>query len=142
MKPFAPSATVGIVGCILIVGCVQTPQASTPNPPAGTCQIGSFELQDSGSFQKLRGASVTEMFFQFARVVPLLGRGFLPEEYSSSRRQVVLVSQRFWQQRFGGNPRIIGTTIHLNGQSLTVIGVMPTMFDVPLGVDIWLPKAG
>ena len=142
MKPFAPSATVGIVGCILIVGCIQTPQASGPNPPASSYQVGSFELQDSGSFQKLRGASVTEMFFQFARVVPLLGRGFLPEEYSSSRRQVVLVSQRFWQRQFGRDPQIIGMTIQLNGQTFTVIGVMPTVFDVPSGVDIWVPKAG
>jgi len=142
MKSSAPLAVAGIVSCILMVGCVLTPQASDPNPPAGSYQIGLFELQDSGSLQKLRGASVTETFFQFARVVPLLGRGFLPEEYSSSRRQVVLVSQRFWQRQFGKDPRIIGMTIQLNGQNFTVIGVMPTMFDVPSGVDIWVPKDG
>jgi len=142
MKSSSPLAVAGIVSCILIVGCVQTPQASGPNPPASSYQIGSFELQDNGSFQKVRGASVTATFFQIAKVVPLLGRGFLPEEYSSSRRQVVLVSQRFWQLQFGGDPRIIGTTIHLNGQTFTVIGIMPTMFDVPSGVDIWVPRVG
>jgi len=142
MKSSAPLAVAGIVSCILMVGCVLTPQASDPNPPAGSYQVGSFELQDRESFQKLRGASVSEMFFQFVRVMPLLGRGFLPEEYSSSRRQVVLVSQRFWQRQFGRDPRIIGMTIQLNGQNFTVIGVMPTMFDVPSGVDIWVPKDG
>src|SRR5215471_155360 len=102
MKSSPPLALAGIVSCILIVGCVQTPQASAPNPPTGSYQIGSFELQDGGSLQKVRGASVTETFFQFANVMPLLGRGFLPEEYSSSRQQVVLVSQRFWQHQFSG----------------------------------------
>jgi len=53
-----------------------------------------------------------------------------------------MLSKRFWQQQFGGNPQIIGTTVHLNGQAFTVIGIMPTMFDVPSGVDIWVPKAG
>src|SRR5262247_1577555 len=105
MKSSSPLAMAGIVSCILIVGCVQTPQASSSNPPASSYQIGPFELQDSGRPQKVRGASVTATFFQFVRVVPLLGRGFLPEEYTSGRQQkVVLVSQRFWQQRFGGDP--------------------------------------
>ena len=142
MKSSPPLVLAGIVSCILIVGCIQTPQASGPNPPASSYQVGSFELQDSGSFQKVRGASVTDSFFQIAKVMPLLGRGFLPEEYSSSRQQVVLVSQRLWQQQFGGNPQIIGMTMHLNGKTFTVIGIMPTMFDVPSGVDIWVPKAG
>ena len=141
MKSCAPLAASGILSCILIVGCVQTPQASAPNPPASSYQVGSFELRDGGSSQQIRGASVTAAFFQAVKVAPLLGRGFLPEEYSSGRRQVVIVSQRFWQLHFGGDPRIIGTSIHLNGQPFTVIGTLPPMFDFPSGVDIWVPKA-
>src|SRR5580765_272228 len=103
MKSSAPLAVAGIVGCILIMGCIQTREANAPNPPATSYQVGSFELQDSGSTQKLRGASVTSAFFQSVKEPPLLGRGFLPEEYSSGRQQVVMLSQRFWQQRFGGD---------------------------------------
>jgi MacB-like protein len=142
MKSSAPVAVAGVLGCILIAGCVQTREANVPNPPASSYQVVSFELQDSGSSRQVRGASVTPAFFQSAKVSPLLGRGFLPEEYSSGRQQVVMVSQRFWQQQWSGDPRIIGTTMHLNGQTFTVIGIMPTMFDVPSGVDIWVPKAG
>ena len=72
----------------------------------------------------------------------LLGRGFLPEEYGSGSGQVVMVSHRLWQQRFRGDPRIIGIGIRVNGQAFTVIGIMPTTFDVPPGVDIWVPTAG
>jgi hypothetical protein len=117
------------------------PAVKLPTLQPAATKIGSFELQDNGSFQKVRGASVTATFFQIAKIEPLLGRGFLPEEYNSTRQQVVLVSQRFWQHQFDGDRRIIGTTIHLNGQTFTVIGILPTMFDVPLSVDIWVPRA-
>lgn len=142
MKLFAPLALAGVLGCILIAGCARTREANVLNPPATSYQVGSFELQESGSSQTLRGASVTPIFFQSAKMPTLLGRGFLPEEYGSSRQQVVMLSHRFWQHRFGANPRIIGTTMRLNGQAFTVIGIMPTTFDVPSGVDIWVPKAG
>jgi len=102
----------------------------------------SFELQEGGSSQKLRGGSVTPVFLQSAKMPTLLGRGFLPEEYGAGSGQVVMVSHRLWQRRFRGDPRIIGTTIRLNRQAFTVIGIMPPTFDVPSGVDIWVPMAG
>ena len=113
MKSSAPWAVAGVLGSILIAGCAQTREANAPSPPATSYQVGT-----------------------------LLGRGFLPEEYGSGSRQVVMVSHRLWQLRFRGDPRIIGTTMRLNGQAFTVIGIMPPTFDVPSGVDIWMPKAG
>lgn len=113
----ATLALVGVLSCILIAGCVQTREANVPGPPATTYQVGSFELQGSGSPQKIRGASVTHDFFQSEKIPTLLGRGFLPEEYGSGRQQVVVVSHRLWQQRFSEDPRIIGTTMRLNGQA-------------------------
>jgi hypothetical protein len=142
VKSPAPLAVAGVLGCILMPGCVQTREANVPSPPVWSYEVSSFELQESGSSQKVPGASVTPVFFQSAKTPTLLGRGFLPEEYGSGRKQVVMVSHRLWQHRFGGDPRIIGTTMRLNGQAFTVIGIMPTTFDVPAGVDIWLPKAG
>lgn len=141
MKSFAPMALAAVMGCISIAGCVQNREANVPTPPATSYQVSSFELQQSGSSEKLRGASVTPVFFQSANVPPLVGRGFLADEYGSGRHSVVMVSHRFWEKRFGQDPRIIGTTMQLNGQSFTVIGIMPTTFDVPSGIDIWVPKA-
>ena len=126
---------------MLLASCFQTHEANVSNPPATSYQVASFELQDGESSEQVRGASVTRAFFRSAKVQPLLGRGFLSQEYSLGGQQVVVVSQRFWQQRFGGDPRIIGSTMHLNGQTFTVIGIMPTTFDIPSGVDIWVPKA-
>lgn len=131
-----------VLGWILIAGCAQSHQTNVANPPATSYQVGSFELQETGSTQRVRVASVAALFFQTAKTPTLLGRAFLPEEYGSDRQQVVIVSHRLWQERFGADPRIIGSTMRLNGQAFTVVGVMPTSFDVPSGVDIWMPKAG
>lgn len=137
-----PAVVAGALGCMAVAGCVQTREANVPSPPATSYQVGSFELQEGGSSQNVRGASVTPVFFQAAKMPTLLGRNFLPEEYRSGRRQVVIVSHRLWQQRFAGDPRIIGSTMRLNGQAFTVVGIMPRTFDAPSGVDIWVPKAG
>ncbi|HKV60290.1 MAG TPA: ABC transporter permease [Candidatus Acidoferrum sp.] len=142
MKPSASLAVAGVLCCILMAGCGQTREANVPSPSATSYQVDSFELQESGGSQKVRGASVTPAFFQSAKTQTVLGRGFLAEEYPSGRQQVVIVSHRLWQQRFAGDPRIIGVTMRLNGQAFTVIGIMPATFDVPSGVDIWVPKAG
>jgi hypothetical protein len=142
VKSSAPLAVAGVLGCILTAGCVQTREANVPSPPATSYQVGLFELQESASSQKVRGASVTPVFFQSAKIPTLLGRSFLPEDYGSGTQQVVMVSHRLWQKRFRGDPRIIGTSIRVNGQAFTVIGIMPTTFDVPSGVDIWVPKPG
>jgi putative ABC transport system permease protein len=142
VKSSALLTVVGVLGGILIAGCTQTREANAPIPPATSYQFDSFELQESGSSEKVRGASVTPAFFESAKTPTLLGRGFLREEYTSGRQQVVILSHSLWQQRFRGDPRIIGTTMRLNGQAFTVIGIMPATFDVPSGVAIWVPKAG
>src|SRR5215470_18971710 len=67
----------------LIASCVQPRQASGSEPPSTSYQVRSFEFQNNGNSQKVRGASVTPAFFQSAEVAPLVGRGLLPEEYSS-----------------------------------------------------------
>ena len=142
MQSSAPLAVAGALSAILIAGCAQTREANIPSPPATSYQVGSFELQEGGSSQNVRGASVTPVFFQAAKMRTLLGRNFIPGDYGSGGQQVVIVSHRLWQQRFRGDPRIIGSTISFNGQAFTVVGIMPRTFDVPSGVDIWVPKAG
>lgn len=142
MKSSAFLAVAGVLSGILIAGCVQTREAHALSPPATSYQVGSFELQEGGSSQSVRGASVTPIFFEAGKMPTLLGRHFIPGDYGSGRQQVVIVSQRLWQQRFRGDPRIIGSTIRFNGQAFTVVGIMPRAFDVPSGVDIWVPKAG
>ncbi|WP_221032034.1 ABC transporter permease [Actomonas aquatica] len=60
---------------------------------------------------------------------PALGRGFTADEAERGRNQVVVLSHRFWQQRYGGDPQVLGRTLRLDGESVTIIGVMPAAFD-------------
>jgi hypothetical protein len=70
------------------------------------------------------------------------GRGFLEDEDRFGAPQTVMViSHDFWQNRFGGDPLIIGRSIRLDGIPFTVVGVTPTAFTGanPLRNDIWTP---
>ena len=70
----------------------------------------------------------------------MLGRGFRPEEGAQPGFEpVVLLGHGLWQRRFGGDPAIVGRTIHVNQRALTVIGVMPEGFRFPEREQLWVP---
>ncbi|MGH9667178.1 MAG: ADOP family duplicated permease, partial [Bryobacteraceae bacterium] len=69
-------------------------------------------------------------------VAPSLGRGFTASQAPNS----VLLSDRLWRTRFGGDPAIVGKAIRLNEREFTVIGVMAADFQFPDWADVWLPN--
>jgi putative ABC transport system permease protein len=83
--------------------------------------------------EQLRGPCSTSNYLDFQKIPPLLGRTFLPDEDQHGKNRVVVLDYGFWQQRFGGDPAIVGKTITLNQESWRVIGIMPPEFK-PLGV--------
>jgi putative ABC transport system permease protein len=87
------------------------------------------------------GAPVTANLFPMLGVSPFLGRTFLNEEDRPGAAPVVIVSNEFWQQRLGGNPNVLGSSLSLNGQPATIVGVMPPRFAFPAGATIWFPAA-
>ncbi|HUJ43164.1 MAG TPA: ABC transporter permease [Opitutaceae bacterium] len=81
-------------------------------------------------------------FFGTFRVQPMLGRPYSAEEEVPGRTQVAILSHKLWQSRFGGDPTIVGRTLRLNAEQVTVIGVMPPGFGYPLffgPIDLWRP---
>jgi putative ABC transport system permease protein len=82
--------------------------------------------------EQLRGPCSTSNYLDLQKIQPLLGRTFLPDEDQHGRNRVVVLDHGFWQQRFGGDPGIVGKTITLNREPWRVIGVMPPDFK-PLG---------
>ena len=91
---------------------------------------------------RLQGARVSDGFFATLGVAPQLGRTFLPAEDQVGRENVVVISHGLWQRAFGGNPSIINQTVTLDGNSQTVIGVMPAGFYfVNNEIDLWKPMA-
>ncbi|MBK9992000.1 MAG: ABC transporter permease [Verrucomicrobia bacterium] len=82
--------------------------------------------------ERLFSLDASADFFKTFRVQPMLGRSFTADEQVPGRNQVALLSHALWQSRFGGDPSIIGRTLRLNSEQVTVIGVMPASFTYPL----------
>lgn len=128
--------------CLLSTACNQIGSRSTrPTPPATSYRIAPVDLVWARAPHAVRGAFVTPQFIEMVGQRPSLGRYFIDEEYRRNDRPVVVVSHELWQRRFESNPEIIGQGLELNGRTHTVIGVMPKGFDIPEGVDVWLPEA-
>ncbi len=106
----------------------------------------SLDLTGRGEPERLKGRSVTASVFPALGLPPQLGRAFTPEDGRPEAARVALLGHAFWQRRFGGDPAIIGNTLTLDGQSRTVIGIMPPMSRSLIGrrlegADVWLPLA-
>ncbi|HEY6205335.1 MAG TPA: ABC transporter permease [Chthoniobacterales bacterium] len=93
----------------------------------------------AGEPERVPRAGVTRDFFDVIGVQPMLGRAFLAEEEQSQEIRVAILGERLWQRRFGSDRDIIGKTITINAQPVTVIGVMPAGFDFPFDSEVWTP---
>lgn len=100
-------------------------------------------LTGDGKPERIWATIVTANYFDVLGVKPALGRGFLPEEDKSpSGAPVAVISDRLWHLRFGGDPAIVGKTIHLNTHPVTIVGVTPPVFQGStsgLRFDLWVP---
>ena len=102
---------------------------------AETVNIGGTE----GTPIRYLGAYVNARMFDLLRVQPVLGRLFRPEEDHPSTPPVMLLSYRAWQDRFQGDPAIVGAVVRANAELTTIVGVMPEKFGFPQQMDAWLP---
>jgi putative ABC transport system permease protein len=96
-------------------------------------------LTSSDQPEKIQGEKVTWDYFPTLGVSPIAGRGFSEDEDKPGAAPVILLSRGLWQRRFGGDLSIVGQTIPFNGQSATVIGIMPN--DYRPNIEFWVPMA-
>lgn len=89
---------------------------------------------------RARGAEVSREFFSVFGLTPRLGRLFVEEELRPGAQPSVIVSSSFWQNYLGGSQQVVGKTIKIGQQLLTIVGVMPPAMNYPAGTDIWLPR--
>jgi predicted permease len=80
------------------------------------------------------GISVTSNFLPTLGVQPILGRGFAADEDQPGKGAVVILTNTYWRRQFGADPKVIGSTLRVGIDNLTVIGVLPPEFDRTL---IW-----
>src|SRR5438034_569947 len=98
-----------------------------------------FNLIGRGEPERIRGALIMVDYLTTLGVKPLFGRGLTLDEDQPGGPAVALIGYGFWQKHFGGDTRVIGETLNLEGRSYTVVGVMPPGFDLPEAAEIWLP---
>jgi len=98
-----------------------------------------FNLNDGDGPERIAGARVNANLFNALGVAPSLGRAFTAEEDRAGANQVALIGHNLWQRRFGGDPRVVGRAVRMNGVAFTVVGVMPPAFRFPLEAEIWMP---
>src|SRR5262245_26058296 len=98
----------------------------------------SLNSTDGSEPERLSGAFVSAGFFETLGVQPLPG-GQTFQVAESRFPDVALLSEGLWKRRFGGDPDIVGKTIHLEDYAMRVAGVMPGHFRFPRDVEIWVP---
>jgi putative ABC transport system permease protein len=107
----------------------------------------SGALAEEGEPEQVRLGMVTANFLEILGTTPRLGRFFEPGEQGPGSPRAMIISDGLWRRHFGGDPRWIGKTVHLNGQSVTLVGVMPPGFriifpegsSVPPEMDAYVP---
>ncbi|MGH9840159.1 MAG: ABC transporter permease, partial [Blastocatellia bacterium] len=97
----------------------------------GAYYSATADFTGSGEPARLTAGFVSADLFSTLGVGPALGRAFTPAEDKLGGAPVVILSHGLWRRRFGGDPQVIGRALRLEGESRTVIGIMPSGFRVP-----------
>ena len=107
----------------------------------GTTFIGGASSRHSALFtaQKMNASYTSWNVFNFANVQPLLGRGFIEDDFSEGAEPVVILSYDVWQRFFNGDPNVINEELALDASPGRIVGVMPQGFAFPERAEIWQP---
>jgi putative ABC transport system permease protein len=89
--------------------------------------------------KQFSGGDITTNAFEFLGIQPLLGRAIIPDDARAGAPPVVLLSYKVWHDEFNSDPKVVGTSVVLNGEQRTIIGVMPFRFRFG-DLDMWLPQ--
>jgi len=91
-----------------------------------------------GEPERLAAAFTSTNFFDVLGVTPVLGRAFVPSEAEPGQSNSVVLGYALWQRRFAGAPDVVGQTLRLNGETYTIVGVMPATVSFPARAEMWI----
>ncbi|MCH8948204.1 MAG: ABC transporter permease [Acidobacteria bacterium] len=99
-------------------------------------------LSGAGLNDRIIGETVTGNYFETFGVTALYGRTFTSAEDQPGAAPVVVLSHGLWQRLFGSDPAVVGETLKLNGQPVTIIGIAPKEFTGSIrgvSLELWVP---
>lgn len=108
----------------------------------GAFRGASFNLTGGELPERLLGSQVSAEMFPTLGVTPIKGRVFREDEDKPGAQRVAVLSYGLWSRRFGADPKILDKPLTLNGQSHSVVGVMPPGFRFPPWAnksELWVP---
>ena len=89
--------------------------------------------------ERYDGAFISAVAFDLLRQEAAMGRTLAPDEEGPAAPDVVVLGWHVWQNRFAGDPGIVGRTVQINSRPTEIVGVMPEGFRFPFRQDLWLP---
>ncbi len=104
-----------------------------------TLNPSTVSLTSNGRSEQMRRVLASGSFFSLLGVSPSLGREFGEGDDKPGANHVAVISAEAWQRYFGRDPGVVGRSIGLNGESYTVIGVLPLGTAYPGDGEVWLP---
>ncbi len=103
--------------------------------PAGLTLTG-FEAPE-----RLAGAEASASLFRTLGAQPIAGRYLLDDEDRPGGAKVIVIGEQLWHRRFGGSPSLVGSTLTINGEAHTVVGIAPGIYTEMWRTDAWVPLA-
>ena len=94
---------------------------------------------DAQGAEQFGGTFLSHNLFALLQERPMLGRDFLPADDVAGAPPVVIIGYRVWTDRYGSDASVIGRTVRANGDTATIIGVMPRGFAYPVSSEVWRP---
>jgi putative ABC transport system permease protein len=106
-------------------------------------QSQSVNVTGSDRPDRVRGAFVTANFFKVFNLPPVLGRTFVEGEDRQGGEKIAVVNEKMWHERLNSDTNLGAKKLILNGETYSIIGVVPTSFKQPFDpdVEVWMPVA-
>lgn len=95
-------------------------------------------VTEGGDAEVVPAALVSDRFFEVLGAQPILGRGIATDEARRGGSTAVVLSHGYWQARFAGDSRVVGSALEIDGTPYTVVGIAPEAFDFPEGARLWV----
>ena len=105
----------------------------------GAWSAGPFAVEAGDAPEQLRGVLVSADYFAALAVAPIAGRLFTAAEHSVEGARVVLIGEPLWRERFASSETAIGSTVRINGEPHTVVGVVPRRAEHIEAAALWVP---
>jgi predicted permease len=99
----------------------------------------NFDLLKRGEPDRVNVGVVSHDFFDVLGIRPILGRSFVEHDDDMGADAVLILSYSYWQNKFGGDPSIVGQVFQMNDRPHTVVGVLPNVPHYPQENDVYMP---